>query len=165
MSLFKSASLLGAQPPARLPLHPSCHKVRRMLVHTRKLRAAGLPPQNFFRSLPSKMPENCTFQNSTKILLEWGGLSSYQLSTVFQNIDFYEFSRSFYIFQEVNCIPGVVATLIMIKVLVKGFNIIKKCRNTYACAISKLRVFCSWPVAFGKIQNLVHMSRRLYILN
>ena len=77
------------------------------LVHERKLRAGGLPSEIFFRNLLSKMQETTTLQNSTKILLQWGGLSRYHMSTVFQKTDFQEFSRSVYIFQELNCIPGV----------------------------------------------------------
>ena len=64
------------------------------LVHERKLRAGGLPSEIFFRNLLSKMQETTTLQNSTKILLQWGGLSRYHMSTVFQKTDFQEFSRS-----------------------------------------------------------------------
>ena len=45
---------------------------------------------NFFISILSKMPESTTLQNRTKTVLQWEGLLSYQMSSVFQKIDFQE---------------------------------------------------------------------------
>lgn len=66
----------------------------------------GALPQKVVQSILSKTSENTILQNRTSIVFQRGALLSYHMSVTFQKIDFQEFARSLYIFQEVTCILG-----------------------------------------------------------
>jgi len=67
----------------------------------------GLAPRNNFRSAISKLLQNALVQNKAKICVPMGWVVDISNVTCISKLDFHEYSRSFYIYQEVNYIPGV----------------------------------------------------------